>query len=343
MKHLSHWAEAETLKIKFKLKIRWLGCSSVLGGGLKRAAQLRLAAAEFVFADEAVLTGKDADSDGSGGPRPKRLRFGLAIIRRWQNGGGEVRLKRLFGNEVLYFQHSPPYTSLDTVSASKRLSPPFTDAPDYMCSPYFYWWAFMREWDDYTQCCADGGKGALSHLYDDFGDLRGLADDDFMDWWKQGGRMLFCEPRDQGVAFLPSAPRDHDYETHALISVPLDGDMDRVIAEIRSRLGKEMRARQGPDRDVSRAKYKVVGSPRLSALDKMLRIYRFRASYAEMTKVAIAYEVGILKDTDTSFNPESVTAQVSGYYKDACRAVANLVTGRFPDYSEVPEEPSLFE
>ena len=62
-----------------------------------------------------------------------------------------------------------------------------------------------------------------------------------------------------------------------------------------------------------------------------------------MTKVEIAYEVGMLKPTDSSFNPESVTAQVSGYYKDACRAVANLVTGRFPDYSEVPEEPSLFE
>jgi hypothetical protein len=254
-----------------------------------------------------------------------------------------VRLKRLFGNEVLYFQHSPPYTSLDTVSASKRLSPPFTDAPDYMCSPYFYWWAFMREWDDYTQCCADGGKGALSHLYGDFGDLRGLADDDFMDWWKQGGRLLFCEPQDQGVEFLPYAPDKHDDENRALISVPLDGDLDRVIAEIRSGLGREMRARRAPRVTVSRAKYQVLASPRLSALDKQLRIYRFRAKYAEMTKVEIAYEVGMLKPTDTSFNPESVTAQVSGYYKDACRAVANLVTGRFPDYSEVPEEPSLFE
>ena len=252
-----------------------------------------------------------------------------------------MRLKRLFGNEVLYFQHSPPYTSLDTVSASKRLKPPFTDAPDYMCSPYFYWWAFMREWDDYNQCCADGGQGELSHLYDDFGDLRGLEDDDFMDWWKQGGRLLFCEPHDQGVEFLPYAPTKHDDENRVLISVPLDGDLDRVVAEIRSGLGREMRARHGPDRNVSRAKYKVVGSPRLSALEKQLRIYRFRAKYAEMTKVAIAYEVGMLKPTDTSFNPESVTAQVSGYYKDACTAVANLVTGTFPIYSEAPEEPSL--
>jgi hypothetical protein len=65
--------------------------------------------------------------------------------------------------------------------------------------------------------------------------------------------------------------------------------------------------------------------------------------FAITRRLEIAYEVGMLKPTDTSFNPESVTAQVSGYYKDACTAVANLVTGRFPDYSEVPEEPSLFE
>lgn len=42
-----------------------------------------------------------------------------------------MRSKRLFGNKVLYFQHSPPYTSLDTVSASKRLAPPFSTAPVY--------------------------------------------------------------------------------------------------------------------------------------------------------------------------------------------------------------------
>jgi hypothetical protein len=118
------------------------------------------------------------------------------------------------------------------------------------------------------------------------------------------------------VEFLPYAPDKHDDENRALISVPLDGDLDRVVAEIRSGLGREMRARRAPRVTASRAKYQVLASPRLSALDKQLRIYRFRAKYAEMTKVEIAYEVGMLKPTDSSFNPESVTAQVSGYYKD---------------------------
>lgn len=256
-----------------------------------------------------------------------------------------MRSKRLFGNKVLYFQHSPPYTSLDTVSASKRLAPPFSDAPDYMCSPYFYWWAFMREWDAYTECCANGGSGPLAKLYDDFGDLRGLHDIHFMDWWKEGGRLLFCEPEDQGVEFLPSAPVQHDDKNRVLISVPVSGDLDRVLAEIRETLGKEMRRHRekgGADPNASRAKYKVLGSPRLSALDKQLRIYRMRAKYAAMTKVEIAYEVGILKAAHTNFNPDTVTAQVSTYYKEACAIVENLVSGCFPNDVKPLKNNDLF-
>ena len=253
-----------------------------------------------------------------------------------------MRSKRLFGNKVLYFQHSPPYTSLDTVSASKRLSPPFTNAPDYMCSPYFYWWAFMREWDAYSECCANGGTGPLSTLYEDFGDLRDLEDDDFMDWWKDGGRMLFCEPEEQGVEFLPAAPVHHDDENRVLISVPVSGDLDRIVAEIRSTLGKQMRGRRDPDANASRAKYKVIGSPRLTMLEKQLRVYCLREKYATTTKVELAYEIGMLKETDTRFNPDTITAQVSTYYKEACNIVENLVAGRFPDDTKSLKNNDLF-
>lgn len=256
-----------------------------------------------------------------------------------------MRSKRLFGNKVLYFQHSPPYTSLDTVSASKRLAPPFSDAPDYMCSPYFYWWAFMREWDAYIECCANGGTGPLAKLYDDFGDLRGLQDIHFMDWWKEGGRLLFCEPEDQGVEFLPSAPVHHDDENRVLISVPVSGDLDRVLAEIRETLGKEMRRhreKDGADPNASRAKYKVIGSPRLSVLEKQLRIYRLRDRYKTTSKVNLAFESGIIKGDRSRINPDTVTAQVSGYYNDAGAIVENLVTGRFPDDTKPLKNNDLF-
>jgi hypothetical protein len=200
----------------------------------------------------------------------------------------------------------------------------------------------MREWDAYTECCANGGTGPLSKLYEDFGDLRDLEDDDFMDWWKDGGRLLFCEPEEQGVDFLPAAPVHHDDENRVLISVPVSGDLDRILAEIRNKLGKQMRGRRDPDANASRAKYKVIGSPRLTMLEKQLRVYRLREKYATTTKVELAYEIGMLKETDTRFNPDTITAQVSTYYKEACNIVENLVTGRFPDDTKSLKNNDLF-
>jgi hypothetical protein len=200
----------------------------------------------------------------------------------------------------------------------------------------------MREWDAYSECCANGGTGPLSTLYEDFGDLRDLEDDDFMDWWKDGGRMLFCEPEEQGVEFLPAAPVHHDDENRVLISVPVSGDLDRIVAEIRSTLGKQMRGRRDPDANASRAKYKVIGSPRLTMLEKQLRVYCLREKYATTTKVELAYEIGMLKETDTRFNPDTITAQVSTYYKEACNIVENLVAGRFPDDTKSLKNNDLF-
>lgn len=60
-------------------------------------------------------------------------------------------------------------------------------------SPYYWWWAYLRRNEDYLACCERGGKGKLSKLYKDFGDVRS---DDFIAWWGgslQRGVMLFAE------------------------------------------------------------------------------------------------------------------------------------------------------
>jgi hypothetical protein len=245
-----------------------------------------------------------------------------------------VRRKRLFNNQVLYFQHAPPFTNLDAVSDSKRLKPPFTGAPAYMCSMYYYWWAFLRENDDYRACCEGGGVGPMAKLFADFGDVR---DENFMEWWIERGRMLFCEPLEERVIFYPSAPLDHDDEGRVLVSIPLSGDLDRVLGEIRAKLGE----RRDPQAGASRARYAILTSARLQSLDRQLKIYQLRDRYQSMTKIQIAYEVGILSESAVTFDPNSVTAQVSGYYADARKLVKNIGKGRFPDYSD-EQEPELF-
>ena len=50
-------------------------------------------------------------------------------------------------------------------------------------SPYYWWWAYLRRNQDYLDCCANDGQGALAQLYADFGDVRS---DDCRSWW--GGK-----------------------------------------------------------------------------------------------------------------------------------------------------------
>ena len=45
-------------------------------------------------------------------------------------------------------------------------------------------WAFLKRNKDYLACCQAGGKGSLSKLYADFGDVRG---DSFKEWWTSDG------------------------------------------------------------------------------------------------------------------------------------------------------------
>lgn len=250
-----------------------------------------------------------------------------------------VHRKNLFTGQILYFRHAPPTTALDSASDSRPLSPPFKDAPRYMCSMYYFWWAFLRENEDYIACCGNGGDGPLADLYRDFGDLRR---DNFMDWWIDGGRLLFCEPLEDAATLLHDIPRSHDSETRVLISVPKDGDLDRITAEIRTAMG-EYRQRYRPANDLreSRAKYPILATAKLQSLYRQLRVYQLKKADPGIGNKAIADDLKI-GDTAESYNPDSIIAAVSRYFADAQKLITNVGKGRFPDYSEPAEEPKLF-
>ena len=58
---------------------------------------------------------------------------------------------------------------------------------------YYLWWAYLKRNEDYLKTCEAKGKGKLSALYKDFGDVRG---DDFKRWWNEDerGANLFSNP-----------------------------------------------------------------------------------------------------------------------------------------------------
>jgi len=253
--------------------------------------------------------------------------------------GCMVHRKNLFTGQILYFRHAPPTPGLDSASDSRPLSPPFKDAPRYKCSMYYFWWAFLRENDEYIACCVNGGEGPMANLYRDFVDVRG---DDFMDWWIDGGRLLFCEPLEDAVTLLHDSPRHHDSEHRVLISVPKDGDLDRITAEIRTAMGEyRLRYRPADELRESRARYPIMATAKLQSLYRQLRTYQLKKADPEIGNKAIAEELKI-GDTSESYNPDSIIAAVSRYFTDAQKLVANVGKGRFPDYSDPPKEPELF-
>ena len=178
----------------------------------------------------------------------------------------------------------------------------------------------------------------MAALYTDFGDVRG---DDFMDWWIDGGRLLFCEPLEDAVNIMQEVPGNHDSEKRVLISVPKDGDLDRITAEIRTAMGNYRRTHHISDMRESRARYHIMAIAKLQSLYRQLEVYKAKKDDPAIGNKAIAEKLKI-GDTAESYNPNAITAAVSRYYTDAQKLVKNVGKGRFPDYSEPTEAPDLF-
>jgi len=148
--------------------------------------------------------------------------------------------KMLYGRRVLYFRYAPPVTNLDDTSA-RDTQPPYPDAPGYMWSVYYYWWAFLRLSERYKDCCESGGKGELADLYTYFGDVRG---DDFMQWWTKGGhtresklrmhtgRRLFSQGVRYPIREINDPMLDKELGTDRIVlSIPVGTDLKRMTAE----------------------------------------------------------------------------------------------------------------
>jgi hypothetical protein len=247
-----------------------------------------------------------------------------------------VHRKRLFTGQILYFRHAPPFTGLDSASDSRRLSPPYSGAPSHECSMYYYWWAFLRENEDYIACCVNGGKGPMADLYRDFGDVRGA---DFMDWWIEGGRLLFCEPLEDAATILREVPLNHDNEKRVLISVPLNGDLDRIAAEIRTAMGEYRYKRNSDELRESCAKYQILAIAKLQSLYRQIGIYKAKKEGIGHKAIAHRLDIG---NSGSNYNENATVSAVSRYYADAQKLIYNVGKGRFPDYSDPPKEPELF-
>lgn len=247
--------------------------------------------------------------------------------------------KMLFRGETLYFRYAPPLTDLDEISDGELPNRPYPKAAKHERSVYFYWWAFLRENQAYLACCEAEGKGPMSELYADFGDVRG---DSFMDWWRSGKRLLFCEPEEAKIVSYLSPPTEPIGDDRVLVSIPVTGDLDRTMAELRKMLKRafehERRQRSqatGATHAYSRARYPVFTKPVLTALHDRLIVYRARQKYPDASWYDIGVEAGFAGrtsgETGDADHRNRVRAAVGRAFAEAKALIHNVGEGRFPD------------
>jgi len=257
--------------------------------------------------------------------------------------------KRLNRGQVLFFRYAPPMTQLDVgTDEFDRPTKPHKNAQPFECSVFYFWWAYLRENADYMKCCANNGAGPLADLYADFGDVRS---DDFMHWWKSGARELFCEPPKGEIEFYDQPPASHDSRNRILLSLPITGDLDLTIKELRAKLRPVYAKERQRMRDAARAKGDIVAKkqsaslarrpvhakPVLTSLYSCLRVMQIKKANPNMSAHDVAREAGFLEMIGgAELEPSRVNDRVKQYERKAGNLIANVAEGRFPDFSPNP-------
>jgi hypothetical protein len=251
--------------------------------------------------------------------------------------------KVLSKKPMLYFQCVPPYTLADEASAAQREKLSGIGAALHEGSVYYYWWAFLRLNADYIACCESGGEGPMAKLYADFGDLR---EKPFWDWWIDGGRLLFCEPPDEQILSPPHIPPERDNSNRVTLSIPVTGDLDRTLAELRKKLKpafdlarKKRKKRDDSNVEQSGAKYKVWTTPYPMSLFVTLKVWKQYLKGEHISLFDLASRVGLVKESESIDLVNTVGATVSRHLREAEALIYNVGQGRFPDKTRPPNLP----
>ena len=216
-------------------------------------------------------------------------------------------------------------------------------------SPYYWWWAYLRRSDAYLKCCEKGGKGKLSKLYADFGDVR---EDNFKKWWtnEDRGAKLFGEQRQQ-VKFGPLADPsewhpDWTPDVALVIAIPLSMSKRTIQSDIGKLLEQRIKSRRGRKalKDAeSSARYPLARNYSARNLGKALEVYELwiRGKIDPDEKLKL-WEIGVAAklntlEKSTCKDPHlrmdvrnRLNVAVKRYVKEAQKHLVGIEEGIFP-------------
>jgi len=206
-------------------------------------------------------------------------------------------------------------------------------------SVYYLWWEFLRRSDAYKKCCASGGKGKSSGVYEDFGDV---FETDFKTWWQfdDRGACLFAERLPPKMMLIDALPAPAVADQVLVLQVPLGLSKRTLVAEFQKILKDHHQGKRGRRNNVnSTARYPVTGHIDTDALQKCLRVYDMRKENPKMPLWQVCQNCkaiqrsALLSDTDTG--PEktakkfNLTNTASRLIKRAELVIQNVEQGIF--------------
>jgi hypothetical protein len=194
---------------------------------------------------------------------------------------------------------------------------------------------------EYLKTCEFNGKGSLSKLYEDFGDVSTV---DFKAWWTEDGRgvKLFSNPPAEDMVRLLSTYEQVSTDGDRLVvSIPLDLPKKIILQRFRSLLDQNHKGKRGKRyAKTSKAKYQFTSQPNIEALTTALKVWDKRIDHPKMK----LWELGQFlplnkhlyddylksgKPLDTA-SKKIMEATVSRYIKKARTSVTNTSKGLFP-------------
>jgi hypothetical protein len=219
-------------------------------------------------------------------------------------------------------------------------------------SPYYWWWQCLRRNPDYLKCCEKDGKGKLSSLYKDFGDVR---DADFHKWWtkdKRGVQLFGEQPLSIQFMEITSPNQWQDKwtaEKVMVVAFPLAKSKRKLMGHIKWLLDKRHPGRMGRPSLAeleSTARYRLARNYTIPNLQTSLAVYDLwlkSQSATEGEKLAL-WQIGAELNLnakaakkavarlvlDRAVGRNHLSALVKRYLNDAVANIESVAQGVFP-------------
>jgi len=219
-------------------------------------------------------------------------------------------------------------------------------------SPGYWWYQALRLNDDYRYCCTHNGKGVLSAIYRDFGDVFEL---DFTQWWIRHGKKIFTETKPFKKVRQIESQQELDKtawdKNKLIIEIPLSLRRQTAMRQI-GRLVKK--AYEGRVIDVmaqSTARRKIIKNKmRMSTVEQLLRVLEIRNKNPTYTLNEVGIKAGIEldlmarnKDEEITYAMERrrMTIAVGRLLNQARNLVTNAGLGQFPSIKKPATKPTV--